>query len=170
MIRSDALNQLPTWDPISFCSQCKGKCCKTAPGESSPSDFTKNGEIQWNLIRRLLESGGWCVDWWEGDPEDDSILRGRSYFLRPNAKGRGRGEIFAPDILLFESECNFLTGKGCSAEIKPFACRALKPDPEGCHYPDLPDGVRNSRQVSAILWKPYSRALYNLAESMAGWS
>lgn len=168
MKRSDSLKQLQTWNSTNLCVQCKGECCKTAPGESSPADFSAEGRVQWGLIRELLESGNWCVDWWEGDPDDDSVLCGRSYFLRPNAKGDG--EAFAPDVLRFKSECKFLTDHGCEADVKPFGCRTLKPDPEGCYHSDLPDGVRNSRQVSSLLWKPYSQQLFNLAEEIMGWS
>lgn len=165
MKRAKELKQIQTWDAADICIECKGACCKEAPGESRPEDFFLDGSIHWPTVREALESGDWCADYWVGDPEseDDTDIGHSSFYLRPNSKGENS---LVARSLAMSYECKFLTDNGCVATIKPFGCRTLKPVPDlGCHH-ELPEGIWNSKHVSAILWKPYSEQLYKLANEV----
>lgn len=68
-------------DNPSICGQCKGKCCKRMPGAAYPSDFGHD----FQKVREAIDSGKWCVDWWEGDVEGGD--RDQCYYVRPATKG-----------------------------------------------------------------------------------
>lgn len=171
-ISQEAFRNIQTFEAAKDCVGC-GECCKTFPGESVPADFSQDDELRWDLVRTAIASGRWCVDWWEGEWDN---ARGRfdppSYFLRPNIKSHtapiasGQVMIRCPSDPPHATECVFLSEDGCSADIKPFGCKTLKPGFPGCNHDDHPPGVQNSRHMAAIMWKPYSAQLIQLAREI----
>lgn len=50
-----------------LCAKCGGKCCKRMGCELFPEDVEKHyGPITEETIFKLLESGNWAVDWYDG--------------------------------------------------------------------------------------------------------
>lgn len=138
------------YDNPEICSKCGGQCCKGLPGAAFPEDF---GLPDGSLLRWALETGRWCIDWWEGDPRPGKDELHRAYFVRPATKGR-EGVWFDAS---WGGECTFLTASGCSllSENRPLNCRMLEPMGEGarckCHLGDSP------KERAAIAWLPYHR-------------
>lgn len=149
-----SLALLTVHPPTPACSGC-GHCCQRAPGVSLPSDWSRDGAVDFDAIRAAIASGRWIVDW-----TGDGL-----YFLRPAVVGF-EGDIFArEDGSLFSmppgqtGQCTFLGPKGCTSERKPFECSVLEPVESGrCETPPL-DGYPNLRYLAADLWRPYSERL-----------
>ena len=84
---------MKTYQNKDICTKCGGGCCKQLPGGVSPADLT---EVTKESLLKLLQTGKYAIDWWEGDyPE---------YFIRPAIKNCS--SIFDPT---WGGECVFLT-------------------------------------------------------------
>jgi len=131
----------------SVCKECGGRCCKAMPGAMYPSDLEA---VNKKSILKLLRTGNYAIDWWEGDPRYDEGIDeyNHGYFLRPRTKN-------TPSWFdgSWGGECIFLTGTGCKLkpDDRPHNCRMLEPGPNGkdciCHD--------ESKQGAAIAWLPY---------------
>jgi Fe-S-cluster containining protein len=130
--------------PTERCKNC-GSCCKNYPGSIFPH------QVDDEEVRRMLKSGQYSIDWWEGD----SPL----YFLRPATKD-SIGKIFDPS---WGGECVFLTEKGCRLPRSemPHGCIMLKPSVEGkcISYSD-------SKYGAAIAWEKSSIDLNNIGKEV----
>jgi len=127
-----------------MCKKCGGLCCLKMSGSYIPSDFKT--EITIEFIVKLLDSGKYSVDWWEGDVLDNDLVD-RSYYLRPR-------HIDSPSIdPSFGGICNhWKTNTGCSLpeSDRPHQCRMLVPAFEiGCVAHPL---SKATKKDCAIAW------------------
>ena len=137
------------YQPTEACALCKGACCKQYPGGADPEDFGK--PLVENLIT-ALESGRWCVDWWEGDVNEGERDLSRTLYVRPASKAH-EGEL---EHGLWHGECTFLTETGCSLEFdqRPRGCRMLEPvEGQRCigHYEEDNPSV-SDKEASCRSW------------------
>lgn len=135
------------FDNADICAECGGKCCKHLPGICYPSDFDLPGSF--DKLDSAINSGRYCVDWWEGDPQEDKDEYDCGYYIRPAIVGK----IGIKRDPAWGGQCNFLTDSGCelSSNDRPYNCRMLKPidsSGENC----TSDA---SNQTAAIAWLPY---------------
>ena len=135
------------YEKPSICRKCGGKCCKRYPGSCWPVDF----DSDYQKIRAAIESGMYCIDWWEGSisiPGAENL--DRVYFLRPAVKGM-EGVIYDP---LWHGECIFLE-ETCilTPEARPRGCRKLEPKEDGCISHVKP------KYDAAIAWLSYQDLL-----------
>ena len=112
------------------CIACQ-ECCKSAPGAAMPSDFgAPDRRVMRARLRDALRSGGWAVDWWEGDAKErPRSQRARSYFVRP------RTAYDLPGLLnpSWGGQCTFLRSWGCAIyPSRPSECRGLVPQGKEC--------------------------------------
>lgn len=181
------MTTVPVYPPAPSCSECKGSCCKHCPGAVFPDELGTNEEdIKKEIIRRL-QTGDWCVDWWDGDPRYDVPVRFNpdpgvdddiasttepekivdrldyAYYFRPAIKGRTN------DNKIFDGcwggECIFLTDEGCSLPFdnRPLECRSLEPRPKdqgGCVTHN------HTRKDAGIAWIPFWDFFENLRRSL----
>jgi hypothetical protein len=107
---------------------------------------------------RLLLSGDYSVDYWEGELEGESSLDYEWCLIRPAAENR-RGGVIDPS---WGGKCIFLVETGCKLSdfhSRPWGCRGIIPSKDkSCK------GI--SKKAGAIAWKPYAKALWQLAERM----
>lgn len=126
------------------CQQCGGYCCKQCAGLMLPNQFDHNDLV--NSIVQKINSGKYCIDWWEGDIGPTNILS-QIYFIRPSHKNK-IGEIKDPS---WGGECVFLTENGCqlSFDSRPYQCKALVPkdDNTRCH------GIIKEKLIP--IWRKY---------------
>ena len=136
---------------MNICSICKGFCCKRSPAIVYPEDI--KGELKTGL-KAILETGKYCIDWWEGDPE--------IYFIRPATKGN-EGKLLDPT---WGGECTFLTEEGCSLEFseRPEGCRFLRPNSNYPYDCDAPDG--HNKKHGADAWLPYQDMIKEIIEEL----
>jgi len=125
------------------------------PGSYLPEDMMRDGELDWDRIRSLLESHEAQIDWWEGEEPD--------YYLRAGITGEDR--VFHG---AFYGRCVHLAHDGCRLPLEghPYECRMLEPIKKGeCrgHY----DGACTGKERAKDLWKPYARQLYAVGESVS---
>ena len=132
-----------------ICSKCGGSCCKQMPGSCYPSDFGLPGNL--DKLRKAINSGNYCIDWWEGDPrENKTEYEDRNcYYVRPATKDKV-GVKYDPS---WGGECVFLTEDGCEldADERPLNCKKLEPKSNGECV--LHDNV--GKQDAVIAWLPY---------------
>jgi Fe-S-cluster containining protein len=132
------------------CTKCGGECCKRYPGIIAPDDLGATTRDILSKCRELLRTGGYQVDWWEGDPN--------IYFVRPKIMDHRSGSVFSPS---WGGSCYFLAYNGCTLlfEDRPLGCRVLVPNKEtpgrGCVNPK----EFATKWEFAVLWKPYSKQL-----------
>ena len=138
----------------SFCSSCKGKCCKRAAGIYLPSDF-KPEELTPDSIFAMLQSGKFSIDWWDDDPRPGKNELSQAYYIRPRHVG-------APAINgSWGGRCvNLSDETGCTLpnNKKPAQCRELipmSPEGEGCHVSDK----KFEKQGMSIEWVPYQAVI-----------
>lgn len=136
-----------------LCKKCGGMCCQRMAGSYHPNDFINKGhKITPRIIKLLMHTGEFGVDWWEGDPTGGG--RGATYYLRPRHK---------------EEKCivgswggvcvHWSADKGCSLkkEKRPYQCRKLIPGDDGdCHYLEED---KAHRKDCAIAWYPFQKEL-----------
>lgn len=140
------------YDNTKLCSECGGECCKSLPGILFPEDV---GEVTHSNIKRLLDTGRYTIDWWEGDPryvrERRRPLMDRCMFVRPAVKGK-EGETFDP--AWSGNDCTFLTSSGCQLEPekRPTGCKLLEPKSLGCRYRGK---MKDSKREGALAWLKY---------------
>ena len=152
------------FDKPDICGECGGKCCKRYPGCTFPIDFgLKDGvEPDFTKLTEALNSGRWCIDWWEGDTslkqEQTPAPLDRAYFVRPSLVG-SEGEI--RQGLWGGKPCTFLSDTGCTleADSRPLMCKMLEPIPKrrasdvsGRHCKLHGD---TGKQDACIAWIPY---------------
>jgi hypothetical protein len=172
------------------CAKCKGACCKHIPGETVPRQWMLSQEpgsqgylaIDWDKVEEAFLSGKWVIDWWEGDPRNDSYEDGSittAPYIRPRHSGSRVGLI---DTLIFPTgSCAFLTESGCSLpEVsdpndptsleRPAGCTNLvakieeKDDGKIERHCDYPDGKHFKREA-AILWIPFRERLLEAVDA-----
>jgi len=139
-----------------ICKVCGGECCKAQPGACYPKEFGLPSEP--NKVKAAINSGKYCIDWWEGDPRPDKYKYSRGYFVRPVVKGM-EGVRSDPT---WGGHCTFLTKAGCelAEEDRPWACQSLEPKEEGqCIVHE------GSKRGAAIEWLPYNKLL-----EILGWT
>lgn len=144
------------------CNDCKGTCCKTAPGIFLPSDLGAPDEklLQEN-IKRLLDSGLYTIDWWDGDPRPGHDDGCNGYYLRPAIKG-AEGRRSHPS---YGGQCTLLGENGCSlrSEDRPTQCRGLLPAEDYFTNPREATcrgyATEDAKRSYAIAWIPYRRFL-----------
>lgn len=161
-------DKLQVYTAHAGCAPCGGKCCKHAPGASSPEDWGPPGAPDFDAIRQALLGGRWLIDWWEGDPRPGYYEIWRAYFLRPAVRGFERG-VFAEESegtvylpLGTIGPCTFHSeDRGCTSPRKPYECATLEPRPDlpGCRPPSLPGGYNMVKQIAAVQWLPYRERL-----------
>ena len=139
---------MKTYQNKDICTKCGGRCCKYLPGGVSPADLT---EVTKESLLRLLQTGKYAIDWWEGDyPE---------YFIRPAIKNCS--SIFDP---AWGGECVFLTDIGCELPPKerPYQCRMLEPVSEGKRC------VKHGGDKETVknMWKPYNGLIKSIGEKI----
>ena len=137
---------------FSICSKCQGHCCKTMPGINHPDDFGYSKEKE---IERLLKSGFYAIDWYEGDPREGHDEFQVVYYIRPaTIEGKRLNRIMDPS---WGGQCVLLNENGCSLkfEERPLACRKLKPNPEfttkGCQG--------EGKEDHALSWIKYQKMI-----------
>ena len=118
------------------------------PGAAYPSDFGHD----FQKVKEAIDSGRWCVDWWEGDVADGD--RDRTFYVRPATKGN-EGLTHDPS---WGGECVFLGEKGCvlSSEERPTECRHLVPNPK---FRCVLEGIVG-KKGAAIAWLPFEKQLH----------
>lgn len=139
------------YENLSICTACGGKCCKHLPGEIYPSDL-EHGQGVMEEVKRMLDTGLYCFDWWEGDPRcpvidyEDKDYVSRGYYLRPVTKGK----IGKPFDASWGGVCVFLQSSGCKFPLdqRPAGCRNLEPATDGCI-------AHIDKRDAAIAWLPY---------------
>ena len=135
-----------------ICTECGGLCCKTMPGACMPSDFGLPGNF--DKLNQALESGKYCIDWWEGDPRENKEEYECGYFVRPATKDKV-GIKHDPS---WGGVCCLLNEFGCTLNIadRPFDCRNLEPktgEGKNCINHGKP------KVDAAIEWLPYYEKL-----------
>ena len=125
------------------CKRCGGRCCKAMGCHISPFDL-KEITVK-SIINLIDESQCISIDWWNGNPTDDSTNIERAYFLRIKNKN---GKVIDPS---YGGVCSILTDIGCplSFEYRPKGARDLIP----CNNDNCV--VEYSKQDVAIDWLPY---------------
>ena len=144
-----------TYRKSSFCSECKGKCCKIIPGCIFPEDFIRNNKkIDRKTITDMVVNGTYAFDSWEGFGG-----KGVGLFIRPSTKGKEKL------ILDFSwgGECVFLTKKGCKLSFKnrPLQCRNLKPRKNKRCTGDK----RTGKYEAAVAWSKYYKLIESIVHS-----
>lgn len=124
----------------SLCAPCGGKCCKSLPGSAYPEDFPTPA-----ALRGALDSGRWCIDWWDGDAREGKDELTRTLFVRPAIKGCEGQRSHAG----WGGECTFLGNHGCELKPskRPTECRSLEPRKNGCH---MHNG--HGKRGAAVAW------------------
>jgi Fe-S-cluster containining protein len=143
-----------------LCTPCGGKCCKSMPGGTHPSDWgAPNTDVMLERLATAFRSGLWAIDWWEGDPrgleEGDQEYVSQGFYVRPATKG-DEGRVFYAS---WGGECTFLTATGCSFghDDRPLECRTLEPKyPYRCEQ-------HHGKHLTAIAWLPYHQVLLQAA-------
>ncbi len=131
------------------CAECGGKCCKMIPGCCSPSDFQMQNNAK--SLKEAIESGKYCLDWYEGDPRKNKDLLDKAFVVRPATKGM-EGVLRDPS---WGGECTFLANEGCVLEPnnRPLGCRMLEPGKDECIT------HAGSKRESAIMWLEHTEIL-----------
>lgn len=57
-----------------ICKKCGGNCCKSMGCHFSPEDI--KGEVTYDKLKLLLDTGNVSIDWYEGNP----FIEEQSYF------------------------------------------------------------------------------------------
>ncbi|MDO4282176.1 MAG: hypothetical protein Q4D02_00945 [Clostridia bacterium] len=140
----------------SICSICGGRCCKSMGCHLSPEDVFRGEEPNVMSILKLLKTGYFSVDWWEGDPRaeisEDMALYITMFIRVMNVNGK----VIDPS---WGGKCKLLTSHGCalSFEQRPKGGKALIPQA------DFNCQSSYDKKEAAIEWVPYqdliSRAL-----------
>jgi len=161
----DLPHKLRQYQNDKACSFCKGKCCKTMPGITHPTDWgAPNKREMLSRLKAAFISGRWALDWWEGDPRYDNHLdapnnsNSVTYFVRPAVKNK-EGEMKHAS---WGGECTFLTMGGCSLEHddRPTECRALEPNQKV--FTDKTVGCISKlgeKKEFTIEWLPYQKVV-----------
>lgn len=125
------------------CKSCTARCCVTLPGAALPGDLEEEPSIE--FFRKLVVSGDWAVDWWEGDVVKGGELP-QCYYWRPAIQGVER--VFHG---AWGGRCSWLTPTGCKEpwEKRPAECRNLIAKDEGCCE------HTNGKEMAALEWRPY---------------
>ena len=137
-------------EQASICSGC-GKCCKAYSGCVFPHQLK---EVTEESIREMIKKG-YCFDWWEGDPREDSYELSRAYFMRPQHKN-AIGKITDPS---WGGECVFHsddTGCSLSFDERPLTCQSLVPQLN--RHCKLEDEGTN-KKGAALAWLPYDEII-----------
>ncbi len=168
-----------------LCSACKGECCKTYPGISTPEDWCSpvDEAVLQKKLTEALKSGLWTIDWWEGDPRVDTVGMNEEerdahyndpnriapgYFIRPAMKNAVGKLKHAP---WGGGECALLGETGCSLPFKkrPIECRLLIPlGHPNCTYADGQDGTVVGKRALAVKWIPYHKVIQAAYEAAGG--
>ena len=139
------------------CAECGGTCCRRQPGACFPEDFGPDIEAG---VRAAVATGGYTLDWWDGDPREGADDLAQAYFVRPAIKGH-EGE---PSHAAWAGPCTFLEeGRGCRlpAEARPGQCRGLQPREEPGGRCVQPEG--STKRAAAIAWLPHNEFLEKIA-------
>ena len=160
------------FDNSELCSACGGKCCKNCPGSAFPIDFglEQGKPPDFSKLSAALNSGRWCIDWWEGDPRptcEQTNKLPQAYYVRPAAKGH-EGKI--RHGTWGNIPCTFLSITGCTlaSADRPLQCKMLEPRP-AWHSVEAP-GTHcelhgdTDKQAGAIVWIPYWEFLDNFRQ------
>lgn len=154
-----ALPVVDTFERPGVCGPCGGKCCKGMPAAAFPIDFGATSEAMLQSLTEKLSTGRWAIDWWEGNPSDDSAGDGieQAYFVRPAV--RGNGQLFDPS---WGGPCTFHSSTGCEIfSERPQGCRGLEPsDPPGKCTPR-----HSTKQDAAIAWLPFHSLILQAADA-----
>jgi len=127
------------------------------PGCAFPEDFQ---DLSVEGLAKVLQTGLWAVDWWEGDPTGGDL--NQTYYLRPRTKGKG--VIYDPS---WGGECIFLAEGGCQLQPdqRPLMCRMLIPNEADPGHCDLAEGAF-SKQDCAAAWIPYQDTITAAVEAV----
>jgi len=87
------------YDAAPCCAECRGECCKRYPGAVWPQDvqLLPGEQTMGDALARILWTGGFTFDWWEGDPRrrlKPSEFQGKSTGRRSLGKGDGHATIW----------------------------------------------------------------------------
>lgn len=133
------------------CGPCGGECCKRMPGYAAPEDTPDLAELG-----RLVLSGRWTFDQWDGDPHEetdevpglDDLPIPRVLLPRPAIKGH---EGKPRHATWGGGTCTLHGPAGCllTFERRPVQCRALVPGTQG---KDCKGGP--SKLDLALAWRP----------------
>lgn len=134
-----------------LCSDCKGHCCKTLPGITSPLDWgAPDKKVMEHRLREAFASGRYSIDYWEaGTP---------LYFVRPATKTNTHG-VVDPS---WGGECVFLSSTGCTLKHKnrPLGCRALEPHRDNSTLLGFScEEHAGGKHEMGLAWKPYIHVL-----------
>lgn len=154
------MKRLPVFVNKTLCTSCGGRCCKSAPGSTSPKDWgAPNRKVMQRRLREAFKTGLWCIDWWEGDPRTASAQArsvsheiNRAYYVRPAMVGHV-GEVMHAG---WNGQCSRLTPKGCELlhGDRPMGCRGLRPIASMECVP-----AYATKQQMAVAWLPYHGVL-----------
>jgi hypothetical protein len=135
------------FDNTEVCTTCGGDCCKSLPGACFPADFGLPGDF--TKLDAAINSGRYCIDWWEGDPRDGKNELVQAYYVRPAT----RYKVGVKYDGSYGGKCNFLTEQGCElvTSKRPTNCQHVEPVKDG---PCVLHGD-NSKHGAAIAWLPY---------------
>lgn len=132
-----------------LCAKCGGKCCKHMGCELFPEDVEKHyGSITEETIFKLLESGNWAVDWYDGFRKNGKFYE-RGYYMRAR-------NVSEPAVHpSWGGKCVLLTEAGCRLDFehRPSGGKALKPGEKNC--------TRSLNKYDiAEMWFPYREIIY----------
>jgi len=145
----------------SFCSSCKGACCKSQSGINSPYDFGKTRkEIKAEIVR-FIKSGFYAIDYWESESDNESV----TYWVRPAHKN-ALGKIIDASC---GGECRLLNENGCSLKFqeRPYQCKTLIPKDYitrtskkgGCFQPVSKENMRD-------IWAPFQKMMNSIIKGL----
>jgi hypothetical protein len=154
-----------------LCGPCRGKCCQSYPGATSPEDWgAPDVDVMRERLTDGLQSGRWSLDWWQSDDENDNpILWHKIYIPRPAAAGREGQRYYSNDTVFFgiriPQPCTFWASTGCSlgAAARPRECRMLEPV--------APGGVSCKSRGGplseiALTWAPWSEVVESVVDGL----
>ena len=134
---------------LELCKACKGSCCKTMGCHYSPEDFK---DLSFEGLKREIEKGHISIDYWEGNPFEDSREIRQAYYLR--VRNVNSNVVDAS----WGGTCSLLTDSGCplTYDSRPKGARLLIPG-EGRNC--IP---KYTKQQCAIDWYTYNDVLIEL--------
>lgn len=112
---------LPVYVAPDLCGPCGGKCCKRAPGITSPDDWgAPDRAVMATRIEVALRSDKWAIDWWE---ETSELVE--TEYVRPAIAGMEGWHRHGS----YGGRCTMLGVNGCGLvhDARPLGCRAVIP-------------------------------------------
>jgi Fe-S-cluster containining protein len=152
----DDWSQLDRVEDISICTNCGGRCCKTAPGRFAPDDLLMlYGAVQTKTVSMMLDDGIAAITL--------GLVGALNSRLAPIFTLAARG-LNEPSLCLCldTARCTHLGSSGCSFELdkRPLECAAIIPSTSQCKLP--------GKTKMEDYWVPHQETLRKVVEYRAG--